>query len=400
MGDLHVLPSRGKQIFSFEYDSHWLSRASWPAFDPALQLYGGRQYPVQGTGNFGVFLDSSPDRWGRVLMMRREAQLARAENRAERRLLETDYLLGVHDGHRIGALRFRKDGRFLDDQKEFAAPPRTSLRELENACLQLEKEGAEDNPEYGQWLRVLLAPGGSLGGARPKASVVDEDGQLWIAKFPSLRDEEDVGAWEGVVHQLARRAGIEVADAHVRKFASRHHTFLAKRFDRTAGGGRLHFASAMTMVQRNDEDGADEGASYLELAEVLQQVGSDPARDLEQLWRRQVFSICISNTDDHLRNHSFFLNENGWSLTPAYDLNPERNGEGLKLNISETDNTQDLDLALEVSSYYRLKESRALELINEVVEAVKTWSEVASAIGLSKTAQDRMKRAFRIAAER
>ena len=196
MGRLTATPARGKEVFAFEYEKAWLSSGSRQQLDPSMALYGGPQYPGKNRENFGVFLDSSPDRWGRVLMRRREAQLARAEGRAERHLLESDYLLGVHDGHRMGALRFRMDGRFLDDNSELASPPWTSLRELEHASLQLEREGVEDEPDYGRWLRMLIAPGGSLGGARPKASVRDEKGRLWIAKFPSRSDENDVGAWE------------------------------------------------------------------------------------------------------------------------------------------------------------------------------------------------------------
>ena len=279
-------------------------------------------------------------------MRRREAQVARTEGREERRLLESDYLLGVHDGHRMGALRFRVDGVFLDDNDELAAPPWTSLRELEHASLQLEREDVDEDPEYGRWLRMLIAPGGSLGGARPKASVLDEIGRLWIAKFPSRKDEDDVGAWEGVTHALAERAGVTTPSATVRQFASEHRCFLSRRFDRTSSGARLHFASAMTLLERNDGDGADEGATYLELADLLIRRGARTGADLEQLWRRIVFYVCVSNTDDHLRNHGFMLDKDGWVLSPAYDVNPNPHRWGLTLNISESDNAQDLDLTL------------------------------------------------------
>lgn len=221
MGQLFANVSRGKEIFSFEYDKAWLHDAHYAHLDPTLGLFAGAQYPSAGRVNFGVFLDSCPDRWGRVLMRRREAQLARTEHRSERRLLESDYLIGVHDGHRMGALRFRMGGRFLDDNDELAAPPWTSLRELEHACLQLERLDADTDPDYGRWLRMLIAPGGSLGGARPKASVLDERGQLWIAKFPSRHDSDDVGAWEAVVHTLAGRAGITVPEVQLRRWRRR-----------------------------------------------------------------------------------------------------------------------------------------------------------------------------------
>ncbi|MBW1873301.1 MAG: HipA domain-containing protein, partial [Deltaproteobacteria bacterium] len=268
MGTLFATPSRGKEIFSFEYDSDWLAGPHLQSLDPALNLYEGPQYVPTDHNNFGVFLDSCPDRWGRVLRRRREAQLARDENRKELKLMESDYLLGVHDSHRMGALRFRKtkNGPFLDDNQYLASPPWTSLRELERISLQLEREDAADDPNYAKWLRMLIAPGGSLGGARPKASVIDDKGSLWIAKFPSRRDDDDVGAWEGVAHELARRAGVQTAATQTRKYGSQQHTFLTKRFDRNSDGGRLHFASAMTLLQRSDGDDAGSGVSYLELA--------------------------------------------------------------------------------------------------------------------------------------
>jgi serine/threonine-protein kinase HipA len=403
MGCLQATPARGKEIFSFEYDRSWLASGFRQQLDPSLAHYRGPQYPGGGREHFGLFLDSSPDRWGRMLMRRREAQLARAERRAERRLHESDYLLGVHDGHRMGALRYRVAGRFLDDNDELASPPWTSLRELEHASLQLERAGVEEEPEYSRWIRMLIAPGGSLGGARPKASVLDENGRLWIAKFPSRGDEEDSGAWESVVHDLAGRAGIVVPPAELRCFGAGrsdsrgHHTYLSRRFDRTDDGGRIHFASAMTLLDRSDGASADDGASYLELADLLIRDGSSTTADLEQLWRRIVFSICVSNTDDHLRNHGFLLDEHGWALAPAYDMNPDPHGDGLKLNISESDNAQDLDLALQVASVFRVKGKRPRQIVDEVTTAVTGWRSVASRHGLSAAAQDRMRRAFRVA---
>lgn len=399
MGVLYATPGRGKEIFSFEYDPAWLKGKHACALDPSLGLFKGPQYAPDGRDNFGVFLDSSPDRWGRVLMKRREEQQAREQKRVSKTLYESDYLLGVHDGHRMGALRFRLDpeGPFLDDNHAQAAPPWASLRELENACLQLEKDGAENDPEYSKWLRLLLAPGGSLGGARPKASVVDEQRNLWIAKFPSIHDEIDVGAWEYVVHALALRAGITVAQASARRFGSRQHTFLTQRFDRAKTGERLHFASAMTLLNHADGDAAATGASYLELVEFLSRAGAHAANDLAELWRRIVFFICVSNTDDHLRNHGFMLQPKGWTLSPAYDMNPTAAGDGLQLNISESDNAQDLELALSVIEYFRLKEPQAKKIVEEVAQAVKKWRAVASAAGIAASEQDRMRRAFRVA---
>lgn len=401
MGVLHTTLARGKEIFSFEYSDDWLRNNLSHTLDPSLQLFQGRQYAPQDQENFGVFLDSSPDRWGRFLMDRREAQLARAAKRKECKLLESDYLLGVYDEHRMGALRFRTDpkGPFLDNNKNYASPPWTSLRELEHASLELEKNDAEANPDYSKWLQMLIAPGGSLGGARPKASVIDEDNHPWIAKFPSNNDEVDIGAWEMVAYKLAQRAKINMAAAKIEKFNNHYHTFLSKRFDRIATGERIHFASAMTLLQRSDGDDASNGASYLELAEFIMRNGALPAQDLEQLWRRIVFYICVSNVDDHLRNHGFILQPNGWVLSPAFDINPVANSHGLKLNISETDNSQDLELAKDVAAYFRIKPSQADQIIQEIITAVKDWRNVASSLDIPTKEQDRMANAFRIASE-
>lgn len=398
MGFLYATISRGKEIFSFVYNDEWLNNKVAP-LDPTLQLLQGIQYVPSGQENFGVFLDSAPDRWGRLLMDRREALQARKEQRKERKLLESDYLLGVYDEHRMGALRFRasSNGLFLDNNKLFASPPWTSLRELEHASLELEKDNAEKDPNYSQWLQMLMAPGSSLGGGRPKASVIDNHKHLWIAKFPSSDDGDDIGAWEMVVHNLAKKAGIVVAPALLQKFNVRHRTFLTKRFDRTDNGERLHFASAMTLLQRKDGDDAASGASYLELAKFIVQASKQVTLDLEQLWRRIVFFICVSNVDDHLRNHGFILHSDGWILAPAYDMNPIVYGNGLKLNISETDNAQDLNLALEVAEYFRLKPQQANEIIQEVTCVVKKWRHEADALEISPRDQDRMAPAFRIA---
>ncbi len=401
VGVLRATPSRGKEIFSFEYDHDWLKDERARALDPSLQLLQGIHYPPSRQENFGIFLDSSPDRWGRFLMKRREAQLAREENRKEHKLLESDYLLGVYDAHRMGGLRFRVQSSefFLDNNKKYASPPWTSLKELEHASLELEKNDAEQNPNYSKWLTMLIAPGGSLGGARPKASVIDEHNHLWIAKFPSNRDEYDVGAWEMLVYHLAKKAKINIAEAKTDKFYSHYHTFLSKRFDRTKKGERVHFASAMTLLQRSDGDDASTGVSYLELAEFIARYGSQPDQDLEQLWRRIVFYIGISNVDDHLRNHGFILQPNGWILSPAFDINPNPHGDGLKLNISESDNSQDVALVKDVAEYFRINSSKADQIIQETFEAIANWRKIANALGISKKEQHQMQNAFRLVDE-
>jgi serine/threonine-protein kinase HipA len=401
LGTLTVTPARSKEIFAFEYDPGWLKSDHALVLDPSLRLFAGPQYPPSDKVNFGMFLDSSPDRWGRLLMDRRQAQSAREEGRARQKLREADYLLGVYDEHRMGALRFRTDpnGPFLDDNREFASPPWTSLRELENASLEIERQGVEKDPNYRRWLRMLIAPGGSLGGARPKAGVLDPQGHLWIAKFPSRGDTLDCGAWELLLHRLAGQAGIMVAEAQARTFNTKRHTFLTKRFDRTATGGRLHFASAMTLLDRSDGDDASTGASYLEMAEFLMKQGAYPDRDLEQLWRRIVFSICVSNADDHLRNHGFLLEAGGWALSPAFDMNPDPDADGLKLNISDVENAQDLDLALEVAEYFRVNAKRARDIVEEAVAVVKGWRSLAVSFRIATDEIERMEPAFRIADE-
>ena len=399
VGTLFSSRSRGKEIFSFEYDRNWLQSSFVQEIDPDLGLFSGIQYLREEKSNFGVFLDSSPDRWGRVLMDRRESILARMENRVRRNLNESDYLLGVFDELRMGALRFKENtsGPFMNDNRSFATPPWTSIRELEQASHRIENDLFEDDPEQLKWLYMLLAPGSSLGGARPKAGVKDNSGALWIAKFPSKEDKFDTGAWEMVVNELAQMAGIDVAQALAKPFFGKHHTFLTKRFDRTSTGKRLHFASAMTLSGYSDGISFREGVSYLELAEFIIRKGANVNRDLEELFRRIVFFICVSNTDDHLRNHGFLLTQSGWTISPAYDMNPNPTGAGLKLNISTHDNSLDLNLATEVASFFRLTKDQATAIIKKTTGVVSKWKQMATKYKISKEEQDRMSAAFRVA---
>lgn len=396
MGILHSSVSRGDEIFSFEYEKAWLNSDHAMGIDPDLKLFSGPQYLAMGKSNFGIFLDSSPDRWGRLLMRRREAAMAREQERKENHLQETDYLLGVFDGHRMGGIRFKKEpaGEFLDNNKQMASPPWTSLRELEYASIQLERDDVVNDPDYMKWLTMLVIPGSSLGGARPKASVVDTKGHLWIAKFPSLNDNKNIGAWEMIVNSLASNAGIKVAESQVQKFSGRYHTYLSKRFDRIPDGSRIHFASAMTMLGYTDGVDFHQGVSYLEIAGFLERNGANVNHDLEELWRRIVFNICISNVDDHLRNHGFLLTPQGWTLSPAYDMNPVETGTGLKLNISENDNALDIQLALSVSEYFRLKKTRAEEIVKAVQGAVRQWRKLADQHQISRGEKELMAKAF------
>ncbi|WP_235851349.1 type II toxin-antitoxin system HipA family toxin [Paraburkholderia acidicola] len=376
LGRLYARPAATQEVFEYEFEGEVLSRLDLAGLnlDPRLGWFAGRQYPPQGQETFGAFSDASPDRWGRLLMRRRLERAQRAgQADPKARLYESDYLLGVHDSYRAGALRFRRDdeGPFLDDQHDVAAPPFVQLRALEAASLALERDTDNTASEADEWLRMLIAPGGSLGGARPKASVVDPTGHLWIAKFPSVRDDHNVGAWEMVVHTLARVCGLNVPEALIRRFGSAHHTFLVKRFDRTAPGRRRHFASAMNLTGHQDGDDASTGASYLEIAQVLMTDGASTDLDLRELWSRIVFNLLVSNTDDHLRNHGFLLQPGrGWALAPAFDMNPVPHAHGLKLNISEADNAMDLALAQSVAPYFRISAGQAAEIMSNQIQVV------------------------------
>lgn len=400
MGILTAHRLRGKEVFAFEYTGSWLENvaSSLLYLDPNLSLYTGKQYLSEGQTNFGLFLDSAPDRWGKLLMRRKEAWLAKSENREERALFETDYLLGVFDGHRMGGLRFKvnPEGAFLNDQQKMATPPWVLLRELEYASLQLEKDDAIQDPEYARWLNMLVDPGSSLGGARPKASVKDEKGHLWLAKFPSALDDKNMGAWEMVVNEIAKACGIWLPEARLQQFSGKHHTFLSKRFDRTSNQQRIHFASAMTLLGHQDGDSFQEGVSYLDLVAFIIQRGASVKTNLEQLWRRVLFNCLVSNTDDHLRNHGFLLTADGWQLSPAYDVNPNQLGEGLTLNISEHSNEQDISLVMATAKYYQLEEMQAIKILDGMKAEIANWRTVAKKYGIQNQEIEQMKRAFRL----
>lgn len=398
MGILTPQRVRGKEVFSFEYNEKWIASSGQALFlDPHLNLYKGKQFLPEEQQNFGIFLDSSPDRWGRLLMRRRETWSAKKEERPERTLFESDFLLGVFDGNRMGGLRFKleEDGDFLNNQKQMAAPPWTSIRDLEYASIQLEREDIVNDPAYAKWLSMLIDPGASLGGARPKASVTDENGNLWIAKFPSTKDDKDAGAWEMVLNQLASNCGIQVSEAKIQQFSSKQHTFMTKRFDRIQQH-RIHFASAMTLLGL--QDGVDylDGISYLDLAGFIIQHSTSVKEDLEQLWRRILFNVLVSNTDDHLRNHGFILTNQGWRLSPAYDMNPNEIGNGLTLNISENSNELDISVVMYTASYYQVKVDKANRILKEMQKEIANWRAIAKKFGISNSEIELTKRAFRL----
>lgn len=394
IGTLYVDVSKGKENFSFEYEKNWLeSKQMTFMLDPDIFMYHGRQFTPIDKTMFGVFSDSCPDRWGRVLMKRREAVLANRENRKPRELRDSDFLLGVYDQSRMGALRFCLDenGPFLSDDKEMSTPPWASLRTLEEAARLFEQD---ENALEEKWIKQLIGPGSSLGGARPKSTVEDMDGSLWIAKFPSKHDEVDSGAWEMVAHDLAKMCGLDVPDAKLEKFSKLGSTFIVKRFDREADR-RIHFASAMTMLGETDGASAAENISYLDIASFIRSNGAAPNKDLKELWKRIVFNIAISNTDDHLRNHGFILTDKGWCLSPLYDVNPVPYGDNLSLNISSEDSTISVDLALETAQYYNIEENEAKLITEQILTSVREhWKELAEKYGISRSNIEYMKWAF------
>lgn len=392
IGVLSAEQAKGRKAFSFKYDNEWIKSKNPFILDPDISWNTGPQYP-NNKENFGVFLDSMPDRWGKTLMQRREVQTAREENRTVKTLYDIDFLLGVFDPCRMGALRFRleKEGDFVDNTANTPIPSWSSIRELQHSASQVESDN--NDSEIKKHLEILIAPGSSLGGARPKANVLDENKQPWIAKFPSKNDDIDKAAWEYLAYCLAINAEIEMSESKIEKIAKKHHTFLTKRFDRQIDK-RIHFASAMTMTGNNEDSIRDRMPSYLDLVDVIWNNSEEIETDLHQLWRRIIFNIAISNTDDHLRNHGFIIKNNGWRLSPAYDINPSIEKSGLAINIDDKSNALDIDLAKSVGEYFELDEKGMNKIIASVQNAVKDWRKIATEIKIPAKEQSLMESAF------
>ena len=393
LGRLYVDEIRGSEAYSFEFETEWLSHISaGTMIDPGLACYPGRQFSEDGE-LFGMFKDAAPDRWGRNLMNRRERQLAGMESRKPKKLRESDYLLGVFDRTRMGGLRFKTNpnGTYESDEEDFAVPPWTGLRTLEEASRNFEKEDGSNNEK---WLSQLIRPGSSLGGARPKASISDENGNLWIAKFPSRHDENDTGAWEMVAHDIAVKCELNVPEAKLEKFSKYGSTFITKRFDRDHGK-RVHYASSMTLLGKRDGASAQDGTSYLDIAGFIRAYGASPRKDLIELWRRVVFSMAVTNTDDHLRNHAFILTEKGWTLSPLFDVNPEPYGNELAINVDESSNVISLDLAINVANKFGIDKNTAKKMATEIIGTVDSnWEKTAKNYNLSRAQIDYMRPAF------
>jgi serine/threonine-protein kinase HipA len=377
IGKLFQRRSRSHGTLSFAYAPQWLRSDLAFVLDPRLELYRGEQFAPGGSQTFGIFLDSAPDRWGRLLLDRREALAAGDKLRTVRALTEWDYLLGVSDESRMGALRFRREGTgpFLDDRPP-AVPPATSLAELEAVSLALEREDADETAGYREWLAMLVAPGTSLGGSRPKANFRSADGSLWIAKFPSAADRRDVAAWEKLLHDMANACGITVPEYHAARFQGQYHTFCSKRFDRHAAARRF-FVSAMTLLDRRD----GEGGSYVEIAEFIHNNGARNhiETDLRQLYRRLVFNALVGNTDDHLRNHGFIREPSGWRLAPAFDLNPNPARRTHALRIDESTDVPDVSAILRTAPIYRLSKASAERTVVKLGSVTRGWKRRARA---------------------
>jgi serine/threonine-protein kinase HipA len=374
---------------TFEYDTEWLKNPAKFSLEPALQLGPGPFHTPAITPMFGAIGDSAPDRWGRALMKRMERRRADAAGTAPRTLREIDFLLLVDDEARMGALRFaeKEGGPFLREEGLKRIPPLVELPKLLAAAEHVmeDKDSEED-------LKLLFAPGSSLGGARPKASVIEKRGHLAIAKFPRKEDEINTVVWEAVALSLAKKAGITVPDARVETITNKP-VLLLRRFDRD-GNKRIPFLSAMSMLGSKD----NETRSYMEIVDALRQHGAAPKADMEALWRRVVFTILISNTDDHMRNHGFLYDgPDGWRLSPAYDLNPtptDIRPRVLSTAINEADNTASLTVAMAVAGYFEIDGKQARAIAAEVGKAVSGWRDEGAKHGIKKEEIDRMASAF------
>lgn len=385
IGELSYESLRGNDSYGFKFDNEWLRRYGSLNLSEDLNNYPGQQYTKPERDIFGCFADALPDRWGRTLLNRREQILATEENRPVRRLSSFDYLCGIDDFSRMGGFRFKEEpeGDYICTENNLSIPPLTSIRELIVASQEIEKsEESHELPEK-KWIQQLVHPGTSLGGDRPKAGVIDENQVLYVAKFPSRKDDYDVALWEHLSHQLAKKAGINAAETKAIGAGEKYHTLLSRRFDRTAEGRRIHFASAMTLLGLTDGCNADSGHGYLDIVDFILQSCCDVDANLRELYRRVAFNICIGNSDDHFRNHGFLLTPRGWTLSPAYDMNPTLN-EYQSLMITKSSSKADLALLLQASEDYMIPQSDAQRIIDQVKETVRSWRAMASRLGISQ----------------
>jgi len=385
IGELGYESLRGADSYSFTFNHEWLKKHGELFLSDDLNNYPGQQYTQPDKDIFGCFSDALPDRWGRTLLLRREQIAAAEEKRLVRRLSSFDFLTGIDDFSRMGGFRFKEDidSEFINVSESLKIPPLTDIRELIVASAEIEKCEENNMLPDRKWIAQLVQPGTSLGGARPKANVVDTDKTLYVAKFPSRNDDYDVGLWEHFSHLLATKAEINASKTKVLATGEKYHTLLSQRFDRTNDSKRIHFASAMTLLGLSDGDNATTGHGYLDIVDFIIQNCTDVERNLQELFRRVAFNICIGNSDDHFRNHGFLLTAKGWTLSPAYDMNPTLS-EFQSLLISSTSNKADLSILLDACEDYMLNRKTAEKIVSEVVEAVKEWRGLAIRQGISK----------------
>lgn len=388
VGELGYESLRGSDSYSFTFSNEWLRKHGGLFLCDDLNNFPGPQYTGVGRDIFGCFSDALPDRWGRTLLLRREQIAATEDNRQVQRLSSFDFLTGIDDFSRMGGLRFKtdKDGDFINVSEPLRIPPLTDIHALQAASEEIEKSEEKNALPESKWIAQLVHPGSSLGGARPKASVIGHDMALYIAKFPSRRDDYDAALWEHLSHLLAQRAGINVAQTQVLA-SGRYHTLLSRRFDRTTDGRRIHFASAMALLGLSDGDNATTGHGYLDIVDFIIRQCAHVNSNLQELYRRAAFNICIGNSDDHFRNHGFLLTAKGWTLSPAYDMNPTPD-QWQSLLISASSNKADLSILLAAHEDYMLERSTAESIISEVTQTVRDWRTLADRLGVAKREAD------------
>ncbi len=374
---------RGSDSYGFDFDKTWLQRHGEITLSDDLQNFPGMQYTLDGRDIFGCFADALPDRWGRTLLKRREQVEAEEQQRPVRQLNSFDFLLGIDDASRMGGFRFKitPDGDFINTQMRFRIPPIADIHELIRASEEIERSEETNTLPDKRWIEQLIMPGTSLGGARPKANISD-NGILYVAKFPSRKDDYDVAAWEHFAHLLARKAGIFCAETCLLQTNGKYKTLLSRRFDRKEDGRRIHFASAMTLLGLTDGNNATTGHGYLDIVDFILQGCCDVEQNLRELYRRVAYNISIGNTDDHFRNHGFLLTRKGWTLSPAYDMNPTLN-QNQSLLINGDTNEASLQILIDSAESYMITNSEAKRIIDEVINAVSGWRKIANQLQLA-----------------
>ena len=395
IGELGYESLRGSDSYSFMFSKEWLSKYGSIFLSADINNYPGQQYTQPEKDIFGCFSDALPDRWGRTLLYRREQILAEEEKRPVRKLSSFDYLVGIDDFSRMGGFRLKKDpdGEFINSEDSLRIPPLTDICSLVAASREIEK-CEEDNvlPDK-KWIQQLIYPGTSLGGARPKAGAVDGNKQLYVAKFPSRKDDYDIALWEHHSHLLAKEAGVIAAETRVITSGEKYHTLLSKRFDRTEDGRRIHFASAMTLLGLTDGCDAKSGNGYLDIVDFILQNCCDVNHNLRQLYRRVAFNIAIGNSDDHFRNHGFLLTPRGWTLAPTYDMNPTLS-EYQSLLINSSTNKSNLQILLESCEEYMISKEKARQIIDQVIKGVSKWKTIAVSLGIGKREIDMFEQVY------